>query len=509
MTPKILIVDDKEDNRFVLVDALEDEGYQLREAADGIAALEAVHEEPPDVILLDIMMPRMDGIECCRRLKADEKTRHIPVILVTALGEDEHVIRGLGAGATDYVAKPFAGPVVRARIGAALRSKLAHDELEERNREIRQLVSVLEQKNNRLAEMTDTAHRFVDNVAHEFRTPLSVIKEFASIIEDGLGGPVSDKQAEYLEFIGSATRDLAQMVDDFLDSSKLKACTLRVDRRPCGVTDILDTVRPMLNARAAQKCITFVEDLDGGVPEIFADVEKASRVLLNLATNAIKFSPEGSEIRIWARPTNDGGAEIGITDQGPGLSPEDVRTVFQRFKQVGDVERASTKGFGLGLNIAKELIWLNLGTVNVASEPGAGSTFSFTLPPCRPETVLQRYFERLRELDEPPIKMTVLRARSSDPAEDGDAVRGRLVAACHPTDIVLAASGDGSAVLVGSTTEPKRWIKRLQEAARSGGDPSAPPAAVDVTCVGSWSFRRQDEIAACVLDQLRESRACA
>ncbi len=153
MTPRILIVDDQETNRMVLADALEDEGYDLSEARNGMEALEAVRKDPPDVILLDVMMPAMDGIECCRQLKADQRTSHVPVILVTALDAERHVISGLDAGATDYIGKPFAGPVVRARIRAALRSKLAHDELIEQARRIRELAQTLDAKNSELTAL--------------------------------------------------------------------------------------------------------------------------------------------------------------------------------------------------------------------------------------------------------------------------------------------------------------------------------------------------------------------
>jgi signal transduction histidine kinase len=507
MRSKILIVDDNENNRIVLADALEDEGYELREAGDGRAALEAVSQEPPDIVLLDIMMPGPDGVECCRRLKADEKTRHIPIILVTALGEEEQVIHGLNAGATDYLSKPFSGPVVRARVRAAMRSKIAHDQLTKRNREIRLLAETIEGKNKRLAEMTATAHRFVDNVAHEFRTPLAVIKEFSSIIADGLGGPVTDEQVEFLEFIENSTRDLARMVDDFLDSSKLKTRTLRLDRRCCRVAEIMERVRPLLATRAGHRKITIVEDLPTGLPDVFADTEKASRVVLNLAINAIKFSPEGGEVHIWAGPTADGGVEIGISDQGRGLSDEDVKTVFERFKQVGNVELAGTKGFGLGLNIARELIWLNLGSVNVISEPGAGSTFSFTLPPDRPDAILRRYLDRLEELDEGPDRLVVLRASVTDPAAGGEALRSRLVAVCHPMDIALTVNRNGTVVLVGSTAEPDRWMERLQEAVSSTDGPSPAVAGLNLRCLGCWPFGDADAITDGVLGLFRETRA--
>lgn len=333
--------------------------------------------------------------------------------------------------------------------------KEAQAALEDANR-------ALEKKNEKLTELTETAHRFVDNVAHDFRTPLTVVKEFSSIIADGLGGPVTSTQAEYLEFITTATRDLAQMVDDFLDSSKLRAHVLRVDRRPIQVHEIFDGARPMLQARAASKKIQLVENMPTDLVPVFADMEKVERVIANLTINAIKFSSTSSEIKLWATETDTGDVRIGITDHGPGLAPDDLAVIFERFKQVGDVQRASTKGFGLGLNIAKELIWLNLGTVHVESKWGCGSTFSFTLPPCDRSAILNCYFHRLAELDEPPENITVFRIHATEPGADLEEVRLFFASMCYSMDLVLPEPDNESVIVIGSTNEPEKWIKRLQ-----------------------------------------------
>lgn len=331
--------------------------------------------------------------------------------------------------------------------------KQAQEKLEQVNR-------ALEQKNRKLAELTEAAHRVVDDVAHDFRTPLTVIQEFATIIADGLGGPVTAPQVEYLEFITSATRDLAQMVDDFLDSSKLKARVLRVDRCPIQVSDIFDSTRPILQARAASKDIQIVEDIPENLGMVFADSEKAKRVIINFVVNAIKFSPVGSEIRLWAAATDTGDIRVGITDQGPGLAANDLTAVFERFKQIGGAQQGA-KGFGLGLNIAKELTWLNLGQIHVESELGHGSTFSFTLPPFDRARILNRYFERLAEHDEPLNDIAVLRVQV-DPRADAEEIRRFLVSLCYPMDLVLVEANSQSIMVVGCSNEPERWIRRLK-----------------------------------------------
>ncbi|KKL28503.1 hypothetical protein LCGC14_2374510, partial [marine sediment metagenome] len=246
--PRVLIVDDDENSRLALIDALAGEDLSTSQAADGEEALRAVADDPPDVILLDVMMPGMDGVQVCYAIKRAEDTRDIPVIMVTALGDEQDVVRGLKVGATDYVVKPFSGQVVRARVRAALRSKLAHDE-------VAQLVSKISTKNRKLAQFADTAERFIDDVSHDFRSPLTVIQEFALIIADGLDGPVTPQQREHLAVITGAVGDLARMVDDLLDSSRLRAGSLRVDRRGHHVEELIGRVRPIANSKAQRKGI--------------------------------------------------------------------------------------------------------------------------------------------------------------------------------------------------------------------------------------------------------------
>lgn len=384
--------------------------------------------------------------------------------------------------------------------------------LKQAQRQLQCANKALEDKNAKLRELTKTAHRFVDNVAHDFRTPLTVIKEFSSIIADGLGGPVTQQQTEYLEFITTATRDLAQMVDDFLDSSKLRARVLRVDRQRATVDQILASVRSMLRTRAAAKKIRLVEKVPADLPPVFADAEKAARVIVNLVVNAIKFSHAGGDITMWAAARPSGDVEFGVSDFGPGLSTEDLAVIFERFKQVGDVQRASTKGFGLGLNIAKELVWLNLGKVHVESRQGHGSTFSFTLPLCGDAIILERYFERLTELDQPPTQMVVLQVKPTRPDADLEEVRGFLASVCYSMDLILKAVNGESILAIGSTTEPEGWIGRLLAARktriqeRSGQD----LPDLHIHHLSSLPFERMREAAkSSTLTQITELRLCA
>jgi signal transduction histidine kinase len=484
--PKVLIVDDDADSRAVLIDVFDGQGYAVSEAANGPDALRAVAEDPPDLVLLDVMMPKEDGLEVCRRLQECADTRSIPVIMITALAREQDILAGLEAGATDYVTKPFRGGVVRARVRTALRSKLAQDE-------VRQLAAQVAAKNRKLAELVETAHRVVDDVSHDFRTPLTVINEFAKIIADGLGGPVTDPQQEYLQIITNAVADLTRMVDDFLDSSKLKAGALRVDRQPHRVEDIMEAVRPMIASKAKAKGIEVTEHIEPGLPTVFADKEKAGRIILNLAVNAIKFSPKGSEVSLWAKSCGSGDIEIGLTDQGRGLSPEDLNVIFERFTQAGHSAASNGKGFGLGLSIVKELTDLSLGEVRVESEPGQGSTFSFTLPRAEAPVILARYFDWLAKTPGALDQIAVLRVTPKASEADRQDVRMFLTSTCYPMDLILDGNDVASLVAIGLTSEPGRWADRLQSewTGMIRSSPGHRHSEIRIDHIGSWSLGRQ------------------
>ena len=376
-------------------------------------------------------------------------------------------------------------------VGAA---KIVRDITERREkRELQELNALLARQNRKLEDMTERAHRFVDDVSHEFRTPLTVIREYSSIIADGLGGPVTRQQSDWLQIVDIAAVDLNQMVEDFLDSSKLRAGRLRVDRRACTAESILDGVRKLIARKAASRSIRVVQHVDPGLPPAFADEEKVRRIVMNLVTNAIKFSPDAGTVVLSAVLLPSGDIEFSVADQGPGLAPEDMRQLFERFRQLPNALAPSVKGFGLGLNIARQLVWLNLGTISVASEKGKGAVFGFTLPTHRMEVVVDRFFERLAERDEPPARIGMLRVTPARGGATVDELRRLAVAGTRPADIVVPAGDGRSLVLFGPTGSIETWRMRIVDGLRrlGGGDPLGP----QVTAVGSWEYPVQNPAA--------------
>jgi PAS domain S-box-containing protein len=364
-------------------------------------------------------------------------------------------------------------------------SKIVRDISERREKqELAALNSLLGTQNRRLEEMTARAHRFVDDVSHEFRTPLAVIREYSAIIAEGLGGPVSQAQAEWLHAIDVATSDLNGMVEDFLDSSKLRVGRLRVDRRPSSVASIVGGVRRLLERKAASRGIVLVEDLESDLPAVFVDEEKARRVVANLVSNAIKFSPQDGRVVLAARRTPEGDVRLSVRDHGPGLAPDALALLFDRFRQLPNALAPSVKGFGLGLNIARQLVWLNLGRIEVKSRLGEGAEFAFTMPSDDMDLVVRRCFDRLLERDEPPAKVAMLLVRPASGAGDLEQLRRVVVGATWPSDVVLRTADGGALALFGPTDDQALWMERIDSALRDGRGGCL--GTVDV--VGAWNW---------------------
>lgn len=348
----------------------------------------------------------------------------------------------------------------------------------------------LEEKNRHLAELCETANRFVDNVSHEFRTPLTVIKGYSEVIENGLAGPITDEQRGFLWTILDRTRDLAQMVDDLLDTSKIRAGCLRVDRRAQRVSDILATHRPAIVQKAQTHKVNVRDEVSVDLPLVYADGEKVGRIILNLLVNAIKFSPEGAEVVIWARAEPGGDIRVGVTDNGPGIAPENLSIIFERFKQVGDPQRSSTKGFGLGLNIARELVALNLGTMSVESTLGRGSTFSFTLPPNDQVAVAARFLDRLPEFNGNPTQVALLAVTAAADDDSRDLMRQFLSSHTYPMDLIFESTEAGALLLFGHCSDAEQWAQRLRTACADASHwpHKAGPCPPRIEVLGRWPY---------------------
>ncbi|MDZ4819496.1 MAG: hybrid sensor histidine kinase/response regulator [Planctomycetota bacterium] len=363
------------------------------------SALSAVSFE---VVLLDLGLPGTQGLESLTRIQSLKLP--VPIVIIAERNDEELALRSLKNGAQDYLVKSglTTDNLVRSIHHATERYRLVQHVAESQ--------TLLKSKNLRLKKLYNTAHKFVDNVSHEFRTPLTVIKEYVSLIKDGVAGEISTEQRKMLTVVEDRADDLNTMVDDMLDVSRLEAGLLGVYRKVCQATDIMAYVRPAIERKAATRNVKLEWEIEEDLPTLYCDAEKAGRVLINLTVNAIKFCGQPGQVRLSCRrQPNAKGVEFSITDNGPGITTKDQKSLFRRFEQLSNSTRSSTKGFGLGLSIAKELVEANLGEISLDSDASRGSTFSFTLPSADSAEVMRCYLHRLAHLHNGPACVSVLR----------------------------------------------------------------------------------------------------
>ncbi|MFQ5617083.1 MAG: response regulator [Anaerolineales bacterium] len=355
----ILVVDDTIANLQVLVTMLDGQGYRTRPVDSGALALRAARSSPPDLILLDIMMPGMDGFEVCRRLKTDEQTRDVPVIFISALDAIEDKVRGFAAGGVDYVTKPFQVEEVLARVETHLA--------------LRNLQKRLQLQ---VAELDAFAH----TVAHDLKGPLSVIIGYASILEDTFGAIPKDEFDQYLYAISQTSIKMSNIIDELLLLAEMRE--KKVEIHPLDMVSITTEAQKRLIYLFEQYQVEIM--LPEAWPEALGYGPWVEEVWVNYISNAIKYGgrPPCVELGADVGKTDDlpyNTARFWVRDNGPGLSSEErarLFTPFERFHQ------ARARGHGLGLSIVRRIVEKLGGQVGVESDgaPGAGSIFWFTLP---------------------------------------------------------------------------------------------------------------------------------
>ena len=385
-TANILIVDDIGANLKLLEDILKPEGYNVRPVPGGEMALHAAEIEKPDLILLDIMMPGMNGYEVCRRLKENPGLADIPVIFISALGDTGDIVKALAAGGADYINKPFQAAEVIARVhthlklyrqGKELRDLNATLELkvEERTRELREVNKNLEKANLAKSE-------FLSRVSHELRTPMNAILGFAQLMDMGELNPGHKKRVSHILTSG---KHLLELIDEVLDISGIESGKIKILSEPVELTGIvaetIDTIKQLADARQLK-----LEFQDSYVNKLFvlSDRKQLKQVLTNLLINAVKYNRQGGTISVKTetRPVNDKGivfVRISVTDTGLGIPSDDIPKLFSPFERIG-AEKTETEGTGLGLALVKRIMDATEGSVGVDSIVGEGSTFWIEIP---------------------------------------------------------------------------------------------------------------------------------
>ncbi len=361
---RILAVDDTRDNLILVQTILESEGYEIDLAADGISALQHVEQSPPDLILLDVMMPGMDGYEVTRRIRKNPALNYIPILLITAFHESS-VVEGLDAGADDFIRKPFDTDELLARVRSLLRLKHSLDEQR---------------------KMARQREDFVSRLTHDLRTPLVAADRMLGLFEQETFCKISPEMKQAIAVMIRSNQNLMQMVNTLLEVYRFEAGKKTLNWESCNLREIIQEVVSELSPLASEKSLTLkintseLEQLgkNGGV--MMGDALEIRRVFNNLIGNAIKFTDTGGiEIRISEKSGNSQTQDwviIEVEDTGYGIAPEDQPNVFERFRQ----GRNKRSGSGLGLHLSSRIVEAHGGAIAVASELGRGTTFTVQLP---------------------------------------------------------------------------------------------------------------------------------
>ncbi|MEI7730941.1 MAG: hybrid sensor histidine kinase/response regulator [Verrucomicrobiota bacterium] len=357
----VLVVDDTLANLQLLAGFLKDRGYRVCLAPSGKLALQAVQTDPPDLILLDINMPEMNGYEVCQRLKADPATADIPVIFISALTEMTDKMHAFAVGGVDYVTKPFQFKEVEARVAT-------HLELRRQKRELQASYA-------RLQELEHLRDSLVHMVVHDLRSPLSVMLMGIRML--GTSPLAQDPDSkDILQTACSCANTLEKMVTQLLDVSRLEAGQMPLAKKECDLAQIAQTALASLGALASGRQVSLSLSATEPVPAV-CDPDLIRRVIENLLGNALKFSPATGAVQLAV--TREGlNARIAVSDHGRGILPEYHQKIFEKFGQVECREKRL--GTGLGLAFCKLAVEAHGGRIGVESTVGQGSTFWFELP---------------------------------------------------------------------------------------------------------------------------------
>jgi signal transduction histidine kinase len=345
--PNILIVDDTPANVLLLVRMLAARGYRTQSVPSGKEALLAARIAPPDLVLLDITMPDMNGYEVCEQMKADPLLKEIPVIFISALSETIDKVKAFQVGGVDYVTKPFQFEEVYARVQTHLQLR-------------------------RLEKLRDDLTHMV---VHDLRNPLSTIFLFLDILETKEAKNLSDTVRKYAMLARLSAEDIRDMISSILDVSKIGAGEMKLQHEPCDLAVLIRALPAVTRPLPGNRTVTL--EVPASDLTVAADAGLIRRVFENLLSNALRYTPSGGDIRIAVTPSGSE-VRVAITDAGPGIAPEFHQRIFEKFGQVED--QNNRLGTGLGLTFCKMAVEAHGGRIGVESEVDKGSTFWFTLP---------------------------------------------------------------------------------------------------------------------------------
>jgi two-component system, sensor histidine kinase and response regulator len=384
--PRILVIDDEVFTHELLLEIFHD-SYEVLQAREGVTGLELAAHSSPELILLDVLMPGMDGYEVCRRLKKEPQTKDIPVIFLTGAGDIDAETKGLRLGAIDFVNKPINSAALVARVNNLMNLKRAQDELLQlaAQKHLQDMAAEVERsaaKDRAKSLELQMKDEFLSHVSHEMRSPLSTIYLFVTLISDRLAGEINAQQDEYLKIVLENVGQMKAMIDALLDTIRMRTGSLDVRLKSVPVCEVAEYAMHTLEQKAAAKLIHMSLHVGKDISCAYADPSRLRQILGILLDNAVKFTPSHGlvDLKVGPLESDPGFLLLQVSDTGCGIGPEHTQQIFDHLYQVNSSDTGGRVALGLGLHIAKELVKMHGGTLWVESAPEQGSHFRFTLP---------------------------------------------------------------------------------------------------------------------------------
>lgn len=362
---KLLVVDDVQTNVLLLKALLSKDGYGILVANNGQEALEVIRNENPDLILLDVMMPGMDGFEVAERLKSEEYRCEIPIIFLTALDDTQSIVNGFKLGVGDFISKPFRKEELMVRIKHQLSLVAARRIIEEKNEELRKTIAGRD--------------KMYSVIAHDLRSPMASMKMLLNTIMMSVEKDKIDPDIfDMLEMSNKTSEEVFSLLDNLLKWTKSQLGKLTVIPQKLDISGLADGVVEVMNSVAEVKHIKLIRT-DHESFFVYVDIEMIKSVLRNLISNAVKFSNPDSDIKVGIK-AEDGKVIVSVTDSGKGIKKEDQHKLLKDSTHFTTYGTNSEEGSGLGLLLCRDFARKNGGELWFESEENLGSVFSFSLP---------------------------------------------------------------------------------------------------------------------------------